>query len=240
MPLPVNRALPSMIESAKAALPAAAPASLLHVSSREVPPGGFTYKITALAERAPQAAWVGPFNDTETLTKEVNRRELANQLPPSSLMEVENQLCQRLPPGYCRDASNRSTTRPGSLALHLADVIIGTKTLAGWFRHGSVPNEEIIRRTRICNECPENLPIVGCQGCAGAPLRALVDAIVVKPLPSDAVLGACGICKCGLKAKTRMKLEDILPHMPADQKARLPDKCWIIAEATPRDSDPRT
>ena len=210
----------------------------LHLSSREVPPGGLSYKILALAERAPQIAWVGPHNDSDTLTKEVNVRERANGITPSTLAEVEEQICQRLPPGYCRDAGGKPTSHPGSFALSLADVLAGTKALAGWFRHGSVDNAEIARRTAICNACPENRQISGCQGCAGAPLHALMNAIVVRSLPSDAMLGACAICKCSLKAKVRMKLDD-LPALTPEQRARLPEACWLIAPASQRDSDPR-
>lgn len=210
----------------------------LRLSSRQVPPGGLSYKIAALAEKAPREAWVGPFNALETLYSEVRKRCMANGIAVPSYSDVENDVCQRLQPGYCRDESGHTTTHPGVGALSLHDVREGTKALVGWFKHGSVPVEETIRRTYICNDCPENVPIAGCQGCAANTLYSIINAIVVKPLPSDAVLGACGICKCSLKAKTRMKLDD-LPAMSAEQKARLPEKCWIIAEATARDNDPR-
>src|SRR6478752_5568679 len=128
----------------------------LHLSSREVPPGGLTFKIVQLSEKAPREAWVGPFNSIYDLKNEVNKRERANGLQQSSEAEIEDQVCQRLPPGYCRDSSNRRTTHPGALSMHLPDVIQGTKALIGWFKHGSVDNAEIARRTAICNSCPEN------------------------------------------------------------------------------------
>lgn len=229
MPLPAN--------TVEAKAPEKKP--LLHLSSREVPPGGLSYKITALAERNPKDAWVGPFNDTDTLTKEVNRREKANGLPISTIEVVEDQVCQRLPPGYCRDQNQRRTVSPGAMAIGVHDVIAGTRALAKWFLHGSVPNEEIVRRTYICNECPQNVPIHGCTGCSGAPLHALINAIVVKPLPSDAVLQACAICHCSLKSKTRMRIEDVLPSMTDAQRAALPEKCWLIAPETDQRNDPR-
>jgi len=213
-------------------------AAVLHLSSREVPPGGLTYKILALAERAPQIAWVGPFNSVYDLKNEVNKRERANGLSLSTEAEIEDQICHRAPPGYCRDELQQPTMRPGSLSLSLHDVLSGTRALANWFRHGSVEEAEIIRRTRICNACPENRLISGCQGCAAAPLHAAMNAIVVKPLPSDAVLHACTICKCSLKAKVRFHLED-LPALTPEQHALLPEACWMIAPASPRDTDPR-
>lgn len=212
---------------------------ILHLSSREVPPGGLSYKIVQLAERAPREAWVGPFNDSSTLLSEVNKRERANGIALSTLAQVEHQVCERLPPGYCRDEGERVTTRAGSFATTLSDVISGTRALAKWFLHGSVDDSEVVRRTYVCNECPQNLPIRGCQGCAGAPLHALVNAIVVRPLPSDAVLQSCAICHCSLKAKVRMRVDDLLPNMTAAQRAALPDKCWLVAPVEAARNDPR-
>lgn len=210
----------------------------LHLTSRQVPPGGMHYRIVALAAKAPREAWVGPFNDSDTLLKEVNRREKANALPLSTLEDVEDQVCQRAPPGYCRDASGQPTTHPGSLSLTLPDVVAGTKALVNWFKHGSVTDDEIRRRTAICNACPENMPISGCQGCAANSLHAVMNAIVVRSLPSDAVLHACRVCKCSLKAKVRLRLDD-LPSMTKEQRDLLPPSCWIVAPVNPRDIDPR-
>src|SRR4029078_8964522 len=114
-------------------------------------------------------------------------------------------------------------------AMMLSDVLNGTRALAKWFVHGSVSNEEIVRRTYSCNDVPQTVRIHGCTGCAGAPLHALMNAIVVKPLPSDAVLQSCAICKCSLKAKVRMQLDDVLPSMSEAQRAALPDACWLVA-----------
>jgi len=230
MPLPANT-----IEAREEPKP-----DLLHLSSREVPPGGLSFKIVALSERAPREAWVGPFNSIWDLKNEVNKRQKANRLPVSSESEIEDQVCQRLPPGYCRDKNQVRTTKPGAMALGIQDVIRGTKALAKWFVHGSVPNEEIIRRTYICNDCPLNVPIQGCTGCAGAPLYALINAIVVKPLPSDAVLQSCAVCKCSLKSKVRMQIDDVLPSMTQAQRAELPEKCWLVAPQGEQRNDPRT
>lgn len=222
MPLPAKR------EEVETVAPVA---PRLHISSRQVPPGGYWFRIVDPPHR------VGPFNDIETCYKETNKFLAANGRAAVTLGDVEQQNCDRLPPGFCRDSTGRRTTHPGALALSLADVISGTKALVRWFRNGSVSNEEIVRRTHICNDCPENLPIAGCQGCAGNKLREVSERIVVKPLPSDAVLGACSVCKCSLKTKTRFKLEDL--HLTPAERAALPEKCWMIAEASPRDMDPR-
>ena len=235
--MPLERPLP-----VAAAVGNAPPRSLLHISSREVPPGGLSYKILALAERAPQLAWVGPFNSVYDLANEVHRRERANGLPLSPESEIEDQICQRLPPGYCRDEMERRTEHAGSMALGLADVVAGTRALVGWVLHGSVPDEQIVARTYVCNECPENRPISGCQGCAGNTLRSIINKIVARPLPSDSVLGACGACKCSLPAKVRMKLEDVVKGLDAEKRAKLWERCWITREEAGESlrNDPRT
>lgn len=214
------------------AAPAAVTPPKLRLASRQVPIGGFWYRLTD------PPGIVGPFNDPETCYKETNRRLLANGKPPITQADVVQQNCERLPPGYCRDASGRRTKHAGAFSLTLPDVVAGTKALMKWAKHGSVPVEETVRRTYICNECPENVPIAGCQGCAASRLHSVMNAIVVKPLPSDAVLGACSVCKCSLKAKTRMRLED-LPPLTAEQRARLPEGCWMIADASEQRNDPR-
>ena len=230
MPLPAK--LPVAVSGDTVAAPASAEAAkpLLHISSREVPPGGMSYKIAELSERAPAICWVGPFNDSETLLNEVSRRCRANGVAPPSLAAVEDQVCSRCPPGYCRGADGRSATQPGAFSLGLAEVISGTKALLGWLAHGSVPDAQIATRSHVCNACPLNRPITGCTGCAATALHAVINRIVVKPLPSDAVLHACLACKCSLRAKTRMRLEDVQGALSAESRACLWDQCWITAE----------
>jgi len=226
------------------ATPAEAPAvpPVLRLFSRQVPPGGLSYRIKQLTEKAPRESLVGPYNALEMVYNEVRKRCLANGIAPPSPLDVENDICQRLPPGHCRDSRNRKTTHPGQLALSLSDVVTGTIALLRWVFNGSVPDDQIIARTYVCNGCPENLPISGCQGCAGSKLRSLINKIVAKPLPSDAVLGACGACKCSLPAKTRMKLDDVQKSMDTEKRAKLWENCWILKEEAgePLRNDPRT
>jgi len=235
MPIPVNREASGTATSQPAA-------PLLHLSSRDVPPGGLSFKIAALTEHAPRDAWVGPFNDSDTLTAEVNKREKANGIPPSSRAVIEDQICQRLPPGYCRDANQQPTRAPGNFSLTLSEVISGTMALLRWCLHGSVPVEQIVARSYRCNDCPENRPIRGCTGCAATSLYKIINKIVARPLPSDAVLDACFACKCSLKAKVRMQIDDVQKSMTPDVKARLWDRCWILAEeeGNPLVNDPRS
>lgn len=203
---------------------------MYHLSGHtQSPPGGWTFKIAELSVRAPKLAWVGPFHTFPDLVNEVVKRCKANGIAAPSIAEIEDQICQRTPAGTCRDELGQPSQQPGSMAVSAATFIQGTKTLFAWFRHGSVDEPEITRRSYICNQCPENRPIAGCSACALRDAHTIINAIVAhKWLPSDAVLHACSICNCSLRAKTRMRLEDILPHMTEEQKKRLPEKCWLV------------
>jgi hypothetical protein len=147
-----------------------------------------------------------------------------------TLAEFEDRLCQNLPSGHCRDEAGQPTLDPGSTSLGLMDVVSGTGHLLTWWLKGSkrVGDDEITRRSYICNGCPMHRQILGCQSCSGAPLRAIINRIIGgRSLGTDTMLGACGVCRCSLVAKTRMAKDDIVSQMPKAQYDQLWTKCWI-------------
>ena len=196
----------------------------------QAPPGGWRYKIEALAERAPHLVWVGPITTFYDLRTEVHKRCGANGITPPEDLEMEDQICQSLPAGYCTDTFGFPTKLSGRFAVLAQAFKQGTATMVTWFRHGRrrVDKDEILRRTYICNACPENRPIEGCSACAMRGVHKLVNEIVAgTELPTDNLLQACAICSCSLKAKTRLPLDDLLPHIPESQMKRIPEKCWL-------------
>jgi hypothetical protein len=204
---------------------------MLHLANPHVgPPGSFKARCADLALKDPGLATIGPFHAFRDLEVEWNKRRTANGLPPLSSSEIQHHLCQHLPPGWCVDEHNQPTHEAGSMSLTLADVARGTSALITWWRNGRqrVTDDEIVRRTYICNQCPLHVPVTGCQGCSGNALRAVINEIVAnRSLPTDAMLGACSVCKCSLKAKTRLVTKDALSHMPAHQQRQLWHKCWL-------------
>lgn len=194
------------------------------------PPGSFRLRDADLALKDPSLATIGPFHALRDLENAVNKRRTANGLPALTGDQVQDRLCAHLPPGYCVDEHNQPTIGPGGTALTLTDVARGTATLVTWWRNGRqrVSDDEIVRRTYICNQCPLHAPITGCQGCSGAALRAVINEIMAnRTLPTDAMLGACAVCKCSLKAKTRLLAADALSHMTDMQRSSLWDRCWL-------------
>lgn len=204
---------------------------MLHLANPNLaPPGSFRLRLPELAAIDPHLANVGPFHALHDLENEINKRLVANGLAPLADAAVQDRLCQSLPPGSCWDELGQPTVDPGASSLSLADVLQGTRSLFSWFVNGRrrVSADEVVRRSYICNSCPLHRQIIGCQSCAGAPLRGLVNDIVGgQPLPTDTMLGSCGVCHCSLVAKTRMLASDVLPHMSSEQRKQLWEKCWL-------------
>lgn len=204
---------------------------MLHLANPNVaPPGSFRIRDAELALKNPSIADVGPFHALRDLETALNKRRQANGLPALSVGAIENQLCQHLPPGHCVDEHNIPTFDPGAMSLTLQDAIRGTRTLLDWISKGSprVPADEAVKRSYLCNECPLHVPIHGCQGCSGNALRSLVNEVVAgQKLPTDSMLGGCGVCKCSLPAKVRIPVEILLPHMSQEQKKALWERCWL-------------
>lgn len=207
---------------------------MLHLGNPNVsPPGSFRYRDPELAAVNPALAAVGPHHSEHDLLNDLNKRRTANGLGIMTAAVLEDRICQSLPPGYCRDELNQPTVDPGVGFLNLAQVVQGTRTLVSWFLRGRVrvSDDEVVRRSYICNQCPLHKPIHGCQGCAGNSLYSVVNEVVAnRVLPTDAMLGACGVCMCSLRAKTRLELQDIKPHMSKEQFAQLWSRCWIREE----------
>lgn len=202
----------------------------------QTPPGGWRFKLEAIAESAPHLVWCGPTHTFNDLRDIVRKRCEANNITPPSDEALEDQMCQMLPPGFCIDEDGTPTRTYSRFAVMSMTFKQGTRTIYNWWKNGSrrVDKDEIVRRTYICNQCPENRAIENCSACAMKSIHSIVNEVVANTrLPTDELLRACSICQCSLIAKVRMELSDLLPHIPADQFRRLPEKCWL------RDTEPK-
>lgn len=168
----------------------------------QAPPGSWRYRITALAERAPHLVWVGPITTFNDLVVEVGKRCSANGITPPDPLDIEDQICQSLPAGYCNDSFGFPTRASGTFAVLAATFRQGTATLLTWWRNGRrrVDANEIVRRTYICNSCPENRPIEGCTACAS---RARRSRPLPRPTASSTAPSAtwCAACAWATTAK---------------------------------------
>ncbi len=204
---------------------------MLHLGNPNLsPPGSFKILDAELGMVNPKLATLGPFHSLYDLENEWSKRRSANGLPPLSHEVMEDRVCALLPPGHCRDEMGQPTLDPGATALSLMDVTTGTIALATWFARGKrrVSADETVRRSYLCAECPWHRSIVGCTTCSGAALRGIINEIIGGvSIPTDSMLGACGVCKCSLVAKTRMHTEDALVGLSKEKKAQLWERCWL-------------
>ena len=104
-----------------------------------------------------------------------------------------------------------------------------------WIGSGAeaVPKELSERRAATCADCPQNE--VGdwlrffTQPVSNAIRIALNSRREMKlETSSDDKLGVCNACSCPLKLKVHMPLDRILSHLPAESKAALDPRCWIL------------
>lgn len=190
----------------------------------EVPPGGFRYTQRETATQITAPDW-------GELVAKVKGHRRANGLPvtPNIEEEIENQLCEILPPGICmRDGEGMARGHfPGGLSFE--QVKRGTATLVEWFLGGSqkVSRDEATGRARVCAACHYNQHPSGCSACSQGSLRELVQRIVGgETILGEHLLEACLICGCSLKAKIWLPLEVIQKHTSTEMNGQFPEWCW--------------
>ena len=144
------------------------------------------------------------------------------KIPDDLAGDMEDQLCQSLPPGWCNyDRPDRP--RP-SINMTWDDVKHGVATFASWIGSGMkfVPQAEAERRAAVCAKCYLNLPVHGCTGCHAA----VATVVNHKHTQADQFLKACGVCKCLLRAKVHFPLSLLDRNRSKDQPL-YPDHCWL-------------
>lgn len=147
------------------------------------------------------------------------------------MVECEGQICATAPPGTCRDVQGQVVM--AGVNLSMEDVRRGTATLVDWFLHGKRKVDKPLaeERARICSSCFANKEPEGCTSCASGALREIADKIVNGDSTAhDGFLKSCAFCSCVLRAKVWLPVDVLRRHTPDEQKARLPEYCWIKKE----------
>jgi len=146
----------------------------------------------------------------------------ANNKPvPDDLEEqMQNQLCQTLPPGWC-DYDDPQRPRI-STDFSWTDMVNGLKVFASWIADGCsyVSQEEATRRALICSRCYMNVNVEGCGSCQ----KLAAEVTKSRSTKYDFALKACAVCHCLLKAKVWFPTE-ILDRSNVSQEL-YPDFCW--------------
>ena len=183
-------------------------------SPSSVPPDGFRYVF-------PQDGFVAHAWDYATWFEVASKHAAANQIVCPSTDDMEEQLCQTLPPSWCRyDDPNRA--RP-NVNLGWQDVQNALQTFVSWLKGGlkTVSQDEAERRALICSRCYLNVNVEGCAGC-----QQLVREIS-KSTKHDSHLRACAVCKCVLKAMVHFRIEDLVKTTAQKDLYCNVSHCWL-------------
>ena len=191
-----------------------------------VPPDGYRY------QQAETRTWIRA-PDYHNLFVSVAEHRKANNLPLGTFWEaeVEDQLCQSLPPGQCKQ-SIPGQGRNVFTRIGWEDVVAGTATLVNWAGAGFPKVDQNLADTRanVCSRCYFNVQMQGgCHSCGQ--VASLASSIVgIRRTSSDPFLKACAVCKCSLQVKVWTPIDAIAKGTRQDQYDRFPNFCWVRRE----------
>lgn len=164
----------------------------------------------------------------DNLVIEVREHYVKNSLavPKDLVALIEHYMCTNLPDGFCTGAPTRKKHKFISLhqVRNFTRVLsgVGVSALKGESR--LVPHDESERRAAICANCSEYNDRRLCTTCNGLGpfMRRLLG--VHRTTSKDAVLGACGVCKCLLQVKIHITPEILSRTVETNE---YPDHCWM-------------
>jgi hypothetical protein len=191
-----------------------------------VPPDGYRFF------QAETQTWIRA-PDYFNLFVNVSEHRKANNLPLGTFWEaeVEDQLCQSLPPGLCKQVSP-GEVRNVFTRIGWDEVVSGTQTIVDWAKSGFKYVDQALANSRgdICSRCWNNVQIGGlCAACQH--LQNLAARFTGgRKTTSDSFLKACAVCKCSLQVKVWTPIESIDKGTP--DLSPYPDFCWIKKELT--------
>ena len=191
-------------------------------SLNHVPPGGFRY-------RHPQSGYLAEAHSYGMLRGLVDAHCAANALRPVTDDEMQQQMCEGLPPKSARTFCEGDGVSVDGVRITWQDVWHGTKVLGSFLLAGRplVAREEAERRAAICAPCSRNVNYAKPCGSDCPELAATVEAIVgADGTTLDAELNACSVCKCSNKAQVWMPVEHLKRGVTDEMMPQFPDSCW--------------
>lgn len=230
--------------------------SLRLKSHSSCPPNGFLYHETKTGWRSevhvPNSQW----NWSELVSAVQSHRASNPKLGlPTDRDEIERELdyvnalrVQNMRGGSTYVTSDERPPPPKSLASRLSSklasvaagarkVKAGALTLLDWNLSSNPPvaKELALARAEVCLTCPLNgkgdltrwftVPVAG-QIRKAMAARSGLNLTT----PHDEKLGVCEGCQCPISLKIWAPIDYISAHMPAEVKADLDPRCWIIHE----------
>jgi hypothetical protein len=198
-----------------------------------VPPGGFRFVVPETGYRIENK------HTKEELMEAVRAHYAANGIMvPSNWRElVIDQLCQRLPAGWCNydDGSEASGVTP---VLSFENILKGITSLSSLAVNAAkgeevfVSQDEAERRAEICSRCHFNMNASFCMGCGGA--RVILDMVGKvkgeRTTSMDHMLQNCGVCGCRNDAIVHVKKNILLKGESSDTTNKRPSWCWLKSD----------
>lgn len=167
--------------------------------------------------------------DTWFLHIEKHYKDNEYPMPIDWKEQVENQLCQSLPPGWCEYESGGDPQAFIDARMTMDDIINGTNVLVEFVAQGAplVDQKLADSRARTCAACYANISAGGCATCKG--LAYLVDAVAGthKTVADGELQGkSCGVCKCLSRAHVWLTIEILSKGITPEMETLWPDHCW--------------
>lgn len=201
---------------------------LVLIDHRSVPPDGFRFT-------QPETGYFHSSWDEHEWLKSIKKYRADNGLAPIDEADIYDQFCKLLPPGLCRYDNGERPTWFVSTRLQVADILNGTKVLAGFVFNGMpLVNKELAEaRSATCGRCPFNVEISGCQPCTNL-AEIVVSVGGDMKTKSDNLLKHCAICLCSNLAQTRVPIEILAKGVTQEMATKFKsiEWCWKAKELT--------
>lgn len=196
-----------------------------------VPPDGYRFF------QSETKTWIRAA-DYHNLFVQVSEHRKANNLPLGTFWEaeVEDQLCQALPPGQCREAIP-GQGRNNFTRVEWGQIVSGTQTMVGWAGEGftKVDQDLADRRADTCSRCYFNVSMSGgCHSC-GQVAKLAMSIVGTRRTKADPFLKACAVCRCALQAKVWVPTAALAKG--EKDTSRYPEFCWVRGELDAYRSD---
>jgi hypothetical protein len=199
------------------------------IEQHTVPPDGYRYF-------QPETRMTIRGGDYWDLFTQVHKHRKVNNIPlgPIWEAEVEDQLCQSLPAGFCKEADPNKRPMGMSTRIEYDDLARGMEVMIEWAKQGRPHVEQDLaeKRAAICTRCFYNVNLsTGCHACRGA-LNLTLRAVGGRKTSLDNYLKTCAVCKCANAAQVHFPAEVLAEGTPEVMLPLFPDFCWKKAEIT--------
>mgnify|MGYP006270111269 CR=1 FL=1 len=195
-----------------------------------IPPGGYSFTCPETGYR------FSGYHNADELYRQIEAHYRANDIPlPDNWRElVEDQMCQRLPAGWCQydDGTPAAGITEGLSFDRIMQGITSLSNMAAEAAKGGDPfvdQDEAEKRADICTRCFYNVPSGFCMGCGGA--RVILDMVAKvkgnRTTSKDGALQNCGVCGCRNDAIVHVKRNILLSGENPDTTNKRPAWCWL-------------